>query len=794
MPLPPPESADYCRIFDTLRAATADNEQDQLDLINTHLKREDFPKPKFFSNEVKSRTYLCSSEIYQIAKERKIKHKFKIRSARVEYINDNPVLSLNWHLYKECLQSAGKHFIIKKYSLDKAIYSHEECTLISQYLFVRGLPFYQFVNGIETFYGWVPYKDDDAIRAKIVAWVNNDHKPNYLGSEELFYHEFAKAVDEVLFWKEGSLAQTVTAHDFVTNIASTGTAGSAFDPGGPLLHVDDDGKDLHPRNKYAKSAALSADRKLEVLFSNIRQKANVSIKTEFFPKVRLIISSDFNTTMKMRFIDTWLNTWMRGNPFSTLTMTKKQLWDLWKKFASTEGINAPVDQEKFDHNTTKRMVEIMLWRILALINTRATNNAELVSVMRTIIFALDGGDVLYRDSSGTVHSYLYSSGILSGWQWTAFLDSLANQAELILASKISKRMGIPTEFIQTNVQGDDVALKVRTPVQAYAIITALRWMGFKVHPKKSFISKHHNEYLRKYALNNTVNGYPARMINNILWLYPGDRYIPETLARLNALSANWIKLGERLQLPSNDFAAQHLYLDAIGAKIKPSVVNRFMETATYLGGCALTASRQDQTIERADNIVQDDHYVRISNDPGYRDFHLRFGHLQSREMERWFISVLDLPPSETETPPDVNDVVIKPITPVTSISYQFLPSMEKPNTTRNPAFPQNVIFGQSRDFLVELFPRLDSFVNNSSAPKTWIYDYLSGRLRVPTPPVAGLSTEFAALLFSQYEASLINAMYYKRARPNKWLGLIAYTYTNFSTYARSMLATFPNMF
>lgn len=744
------------------------------------MQRFNISAPTYFDNEVRVRIYKTDKEIYSIAKERKLKHKFKFTGSEIEYINDNPVLSMNWAFYSRILKESGKDHIIQMYNIDKRIYSQEEVSDLIKGAFRAGIPDYMYIMGIDTFWGWVPNNDPEPIIQKIKDWVNNNDEPNFNGDTELFYAKFRTNVRRILRWKTGKQEMNISAEDFVSNIVSTGTSGSAYDPGGPKITVDVDGRQVHsPNNKFAKSAALSTGEKMSRLFALNKQKANASVKVEFYPKVRMIISADYDTTLKMRFVDQWLTQWLDGLDISTLFMKRKQLLTLWKNFLNIKGVNIPIDQEKFDHRVTKRMVLVCNEEVKSLISDHAINNTELLAVMDAIIYALDGGNIYFRDRTNVVHTFEYKSGVLSGWQWTAFMDSLCNAAELLTAFDLIAEKGIRLNILQLNVQGDDVALKTTTYLMGFAVITAMRSMGFLIHPKKSFISEHHNEYLRKYAYNGEVNGYPARMINNILWLYPGDQYINNQLSRLTTMRDNWIKLHDRMH-GATAYIKSCLLKDVKGAKIPDALALPYLATCRSLGGGAVTGRGTNHLISQGQSLRP---AVVVHNDPGYTDFRLRFGKLQSREMEQWFVGSLGLP--QVVQAEQEGATVQRLHGEMKPLQYQFIPSVEAPQCTRNPKFPANVIFGNSHEFMIEAFPRIDSFTDAASAPKSWIYDYVAGRVKIPAPPIEGMSDEFAALVFAEYAASLVNAMYYKRATTDKWIKLLMYTEFNFSLHYRS---------
>lgn len=759
---------------------------------------------KYFRTEVKGkRIYMSSNEMYSKLKvdedQKWIKHQYKVHATHVELINNSYQLSLSWHFYKNELIKKGKASIIDKYNLDEAIYSQDELKELSNYCFYHGMEDYEYIVGIDTLYGWRKDADDEMIVDKIKAWVNNDFKPNYKGSETEFNLRFRKHIRSTLRWKERKQRMVTTARDFCTNIVSQGTTGSAYDPITPKENI----KIVDPetgirvkfkKTKYTKSASLSVTTKMKRLFKKRKQSARVSHKVEFAPKVRIIVSSDYNTTLKMRFIDEWLTPWLSGLEKSTLFQTTSQTLQMWRKFTDNNLnlYNVPIDQSAFDHHVTKEMVLIMLEEIRSLISDFAIDNQELLDVMDTIIYALDGGEIVYEpEGKGKVrHVFAYESGILSGWQWTALLDTLANIAEYMTMVDLIQSEKIEMVTKQFNAQGDDGLVRLTKPISCLALITAYNQCGFEVHPRKTFISKHHNEYLRKYSSNNKLNGYPSRMVTKLLWLYPGDMLPISEIEKLTTTLSKWKMFNERMHGDSQSLL-KYLRVEYNGLKIPVAVYEKYLRTSQTRGGAGLLNTNTTDEIVVTDNNKKKE--LKIENDVGFNEFRLRFGKFQDREMKSWFSSIIQI--TDHRYLDNVRSTVeIKDTVEIDPYTFQFVRTTDKPKTTRSELFPPNVIFGQSKELMLEVFPNIEVFTKLSRAPKSWIYDYLSGKLDFVTPRLTGFSDEFSSLIYNDYRASLINAMYYKKVVPDKWKRLNLFSERFFNQYYHSTFHNLPEMY
>jgi hypothetical protein len=728
-----------------------------------------------------------SDDVYAIAKKQGFKFNYKIANRRIRYYAEKPVLSINYEFYRSMLVHARKDYLIEQYALDDYIYDYDYISKLSNKAFISGSTDYQYLVGMTQLYGWKKDFSDINTKDKLKAWVNNDWKPNYNGSEDTFNEKFRNNVRKVLRWKAGNLSAQTNARDFCSNIASTSTSGSAYDPGGPVTRIYDDGTPIYlERNKFSKSGALTTMQKLKRLFKYEKQKANVSYKVEPFPKVRTIVSSDYNLFLRMQFISTWLDTWMEGNDKSTLWQTKDQTYKMWSEFSHNEDdtYNIPIDQSAFDHHVTKTMVMIMLEEVRNLIRDRCNDNEEYIDVMDRIIYAMDGGSVIYK-SNDEVISMTYESGILSGWRWTAFLDTLANIAECETAFELCNENEIPIEVVQFNAQGDDVLLRVKSLKQSVAVVSALRAMGFEVHPNKTFYSTHHNEYLRKYSKDDEVNGYPARLINKMLWLYPGKQEVTDKVGRMSAIVTNWTRLKERLRTIKDGVVKSLMYRDLRRTKISSHIIQAYISTDRLFGGAGLESGRNKIINKTAKELVG-----RVTIDaPGYDEFKDKYGKYQEREMKDWFLRV-----TKAQVDYTGEDIIISDAPEIKPLRYRILPSMSKPTPYRDKRFPLNVIFGKSRDLLSIPYPNIDTFAERGRCPKSWIYSYLAGQIDTVTAEIPRMSLEFASLLQNRYEASIINAMYYKTTTNNKWLRLQKYKLEYMPLYLSSLDKPYPTMF
>jgi hypothetical protein len=146
---------------------------------------------------------------------------------------------------------------------------------------------------------------------------------------------------------------------------------------------------------------------------------------------------------------------------------------------------------------------------------------------------------------GTPLTYTYGKGILSGWRWTALIDTVMNWGELWAGMKILQRLDIDMPVTSLNAQGDDDQLTLSSFPRAIALTLVYQLMNLEVNPGKFFISNSRDEYLRLVGEDGVVAGYPCRAINSLLWRNPVSRDPPAGVERAREQLHSWNTLLSR---------------------------------------------------------------------------------------------------------------------------------------------------------------------------------------------------------------------------------------------------------
>jgi hypothetical protein len=239
-----------------------------------------------------------------------------------------------------------------------------------------------------------------------------------------------------------------------------------------------------------------------------------------------------------------------------------------------------------------------------------------------------------------------TNGVLSGWRWTAMLDTIINLAELDLAKQwVESNSTIKIELLDFNAQGDDDWLKIRTYKMAIALWLAYESFGLFVNPGKFFLDKERDEYLRRVMDKGIVTGYPARSVASILFRDPTSPKEPVGTARIRSTFGKWKLFAERLDVDfRNSWFFRRYLQDAVqGTRgvTKQIVENYTMLSAGY-GGIGLDNKGYIET--KIPPTSEPDVDVIDLDSPGYLEwveFGSKFG-VDVRDARRFAVSTLDL--------------------------------------------------------------------------------------------------------------------------------------------------------
>jgi hypothetical protein len=270
----------------------------------------------------------------------------------------------------------------------------------------------------------------------------------------------------------------------------------------------------------------------------------------------MIIVGDLANYLRMSYISYWLENVLRENQNTTLFYSPTQMLSMWLRMVDetaptkTAATNIPIDETEYDHSIDNPMLKAAF---------------EELRVFLQYAPALMAPD-LNRALDMTQHSIIHpkatievqgepdtriKKGLMSGWRWTAFLNTLLNAGKVnAYRERIMQRLGLPSTLsdpvTSTIHQGDDLRARAKSPPHAQMLYNMYAETGFKVNLSKVFLQPNTDEYLRQLAENGqTIGGYPARGVASLLYRNPTSREFDVGEDRIFELASNWLVVGRR---------------------------------------------------------------------------------------------------------------------------------------------------------------------------------------------------------------------------------------------------------
>jgi hypothetical protein len=295
----------------------------------------------------------------------------------------------------------------------------------------------------------------------------------------------------------------------------------------------------------------------------------------------------------------WFEDALAGNRYTTLFMSKKQLWNFWYGFTTDTGldniIKNPIDQSKFDHHQDFAIISIIIDCMVDFVLKYAPvkNQGDLIYCLHKVKdIILNKSYIEYSDAAGVIRRKKIISGLASGWRTTTLWGTIANMAEMHCAKQFLSRIGFSGSGFGECYQGDDVRLLSNSVGWCIGLVEIYNLMGFSVNPQKTFLATDRDEFLRLVSEDGKyTSGYPIRLCLNILWRKPVSRDPPAGIYRIAEMRDLWHKMS--LRCSNFDSIVRHMFSDISNANgvSKQDLLSIFC-TPSCVGGMALFVDNQ----------------------------------------------------------------------------------------------------------------------------------------------------------------------------------------------------------
>jgi hypothetical protein len=456
-----------------------------------------------------------------------------------------------WAKVRQVLDKAGWHLATGDESMRRGL---KPISDVAKKQGDLGFPgFWKNLVNMGALGGYVEVSSLEEFTAELRKWATGDvlhESPDADGilSEAKFLEDLTEGMRRFVFMApsvEEANERAITLREFAENSALWAGSGSSKYPE-RVEYFDDDGKLRRVRrSKWSTALVLSADKVESILRqkkpSALKQYNSAILKRET-EKGRAVVNSDDETYLRMAYISLWLETAMKGHPLSTLFMSSRQMYEMWNRLSESvnnlSGVKLPLDQSHFDWQQNKRMINAFLDVLRDFISVNASDRIkqDLLLVLESVRITLVTvtGELRIGDTVIPVEK-----GIMSGWRWTALIDTVFNFGELFSAVRLCERQGLPVSLQSIVCQGDDDQLETDSYSSAAGIVAAYDIMNFEINPGKFFAARDRDEYLRQVAEGGGVSGYMARAVNSLLWRNPINKDPVGGLLRAREQLTSW---------------------------------------------------------------------------------------------------------------------------------------------------------------------------------------------------------------------------------------------------------------
>ena len=246
------------------------------------------------------------------------------------------------------------------------------------------------------------------------------------------------------------------------------------------------------------------------------------------------------------------------------------------------GVNAPIDQDKFDHRMPLRATDEVFDAI------RRTSESY-----RGTDFGLVLDKLIQLNANQFVEvngeKVAVEKGQISGRRGTSLINTLVNLSyAYVVRKKTLSRIGIDPIYSVSGV-GDDDDISCANYRAAAALISGYNSIGAVINPRKYYISKEKTEFLRKKITTERVVGMPLRSVVAIFFRKPNQEPEFDGELRMNDQLERWLNyMGRGARF--NVCWAMMLEDISRATGIKKDDIERWVLTPITLGGGGLTTS------------------------------------------------------------------------------------------------------------------------------------------------------------------------------------------------------------
>lgn len=587
-------------------------------------------------------------------------------------------------------------------------------------------------------------KDTEQLVGDTKYWITKKHHW-YMGQEDAFMQIFEEETDK---WVNTNIDQftrmgDMTFEQFVLNRTLWANNGSGYMGKDSVRYPQEVKKYSH--TKWLRAWTLGDSELMKYtttagpIWHSIQQKPEIG-------KFRAVAAADLKSYLWMKYIwDVWLKDALHKWDKTPILMSNSQKWNMWRKLTKMGLWNIPLDQAEFDQMQLKECV-LMIIRYI-----KNKSPKVLHAIFDLIIYGLENGKIEVRIGINEKIILEYENGVMSGWFWTAFMDTVLNEITMQVALRQLRQIGFTVSLESLFLQGDDDDTRCKTYNDCALIYLSYKAMGFKVNVLKFYISQTRDEFLRRSCTQGKVFGYPARSIASLLWSSP-ERSTGE-ISDISSRVDLWKKLADRTESLIKNLPVDR---DIMGMMHwSKSTTISYLTTSKVMGGMGIESGymnvEQDYLYD-LEQIPENEEQL-TAHLTGFKDMESRFGELdkslvsQTVKKKSAKVGGTFVLKKEKVTIKDIKLGFEKP--------FDDFGDVKRPRNFWRPQYKQAL--GQTLSEALGILPEnYDEYrILFRGATSKLAKLILKGQLKVIVPQYAGYSTEYLSAIYATQEYNVM---------------------------------------
>jgi len=686
----------------------------------------------------------------------------RYRGPRDDVLTAEPKLTLGFGMWMRIIRYSEDlpriNYLIQKFNVAAWLRCsnwREGVGWISNVMKKTGMHGFQYLVDYATFAGYDSGLSDEEVILGVKDWCGEIKHRGPGGEGSLENAAWLDAVESRVYnflaplvLKTTLSEPLLTPETYAHNPVMWGTTGSVlYDKKRKLTGLGDNGIVTAKQTKWAAAAVIPPEAVLHALRTKRRGYAKAIIKRET-KKSRLVIAADLEGYWQQDYLsESFMDAVLASNEASTLWMSSRQTGEYWDELTKMirRIVCMPLDQSEFDRNQTRMMIISCM---------KGVRRAMALKMPDWWLEILD--NAVYN----MVHGYVlaagvkipYRNGVLSGWRWTAMLDTLLNKSVTEVAEQAASVVPLASVY-----QGDDVEARFASVADAFDVWVRIQDWGFQVNPFKFFVSAGgRTEFLRRYVDNGRIAGYPARSINALSWRNPINAPTPPGIERVSEMYSQWVLFCARANA---DLPAEALPDIARANELSPQTVKVWTETPRAWGGASILPTMRRSGLIIESSVPEDQ--IRMRTTPGIASTAAEIsrlfgvGHTESM-VKRWWSNTVDWRSTKYTSATAKRTIIRAPIQ--LRFGSAPLPPLEITRLTRLARMYANLI-PEVADVVLKQYPDWWSGAQHTIRSET-----LLGKTLFSTPDVKGVDPTWLAIYLDQQLRCALATLYGLRVR------------------------------